>query len=165
MGFDAGQYPAVFDAAMRTLDEWRFVPDRIDAARGVITTYPKRTAGLATPWDREQTGLDDEARDLLHQHEREVRISFDPPETPSSVLVEVAILRVRRPGWRVETDALRFSSYSVDPGLRRRGEQPEYREVIGTDPDLEARLAARIRELAGMNTPAPAATVSSIQQQ
>ncbi len=142
MGFDAGHYPAVFDAAMRTLDEWRFVPDRIDAARGVITTYPKRTAGLATPWDREQTGLDDEARDLLHQHEREVRISFDPPETPSSVLVEVAILRVRR-----------------------RGEQPEYREVIGTDPDLEARLAARIRELAGMNTPAPAATVSSIQQQ
>lgn len=144
--FATDAYPGVFEAAMETLAELRFVPDRIDAARGVITTYPKQTAGLASPWDREQSSIHDEGRDLLHQHERVCRIVFDPPDAPTTALVEVTILRVRRPGWRVETDAIGLSTHTINPVARREGDEPEFRDPIGSDAALADRISAMIEE-------------------
>lgn len=153
VAFAPEDYPAVFDAARDALDEWRFTLDRVDAAHGVITTAPKRTAGIATPWDREQSTLGQEVRDLTHQHERVARVSFDPPEAPTSVSVLVTIERVRRPGWRVESDAIRQSTHARDPQARRQGDEPEFREPIGEDRALGLRLLERIRALAGLPEP------------
>ena len=54
-----GQYARAFDEARDVLTGYRFELDRVDAAGGVIATAPKTTAGLATPWDSEQTTLED----------------------------------------------------------------------------------------------------------
>lgn len=148
--FEPDAYPLVFDAARDALTDLRFTPDRVDAARGVITTLPKRTAGLASPWDREQSSIGDDGRDLLHQHERTVTIVFDPPESPQAVTVEVTIYRVRRPNWRIEADAIRRSTHAENPAARRAGDEPEFREAISSDPVLAARIAADIRNRAGI---------------
>lgn len=143
-------YPTVFDAARRALSEFRFTLDRVDAARGVITTQPKPTAGLATPWDAEQSSLGQEARDLAHQHERVTRVVFEPADAPETVRVWVVINRVRRPGWRIESDALGWSTHARNPAARRNGGEPEFREPIREDRALAERILARIRELAGL---------------
>ena len=56
----AANYEEVFSAAREVLAKYRFGINRIDASRGVITSFPKRTAGLASPWDREQSTLGQE---------------------------------------------------------------------------------------------------------
>jgi len=150
VAFDAGDYPAVFSAARDALTDLRFTPDRVDAARGVITTLPKRTAGLATPWDREQTTLGDDGRDFMHQHERVCTVVFEPPEAPTTVSVGVTIYRVRRPNWRVESDAIRRSTHAIDPIAHRAGDGPEFREAISADPALAARIASDIAARAGI---------------
>lgn len=144
VAFDAEAYPEVFEATMDALGDLRFTPDRIDARRGVITTYPKTTAGLASPWDREQSSLGQEGQDFFHQQERVCRIVFEPADAPTTALIEVTVLRVRRPGWRVETDAVSRSSHAVDPIARAAGDGPEYRDPIGSDHLLAERLRARI---------------------
>lgn len=151
-------YPDLFDAARETLAEHRFTLDRVDAARGVITTAPKRTTGLASLWDREQTTLAQNFEDLAHQHERVARVTFEPADNPTRVGVEVVVQRVRRPHWRIETDAIRFSGYATDPIARRAGVPPEFREPIAEDRALAARLMHRILERAGLDpdTPEPA---------
>ena len=150
--FTPETYPGVFDAARETLAEYRFTLDRVDAARGVITTAPKQTAGLATPWDREQSNLGDEAADLIHQQERTARIIFEPAMAPTSVRVEVVVDRVRRPNWRVEPDAIRFSTFAEDPQAERHGQRGEFRDAVREDRALAARLLARIAERAGLPT-------------
>lgn len=146
----AGSYPGLFDATRQTLGEYRFTLDRVDAARGVITTAPKQTAGLATPWDREQSSLGQRTDDLIHQQERVVRVVFEPAEDPTRISVEVVIQRVRRPNWRVESDAIRTSTHARDPLALRSGGRTEYREPVAEDRLLATRLLARIRELAGL---------------
>lgn len=153
VAFGGATYPAVFNAARDALTDLRFTPDRVDAARGVITTLPKRTAGLGSPWDQEQSSLGDEGRDLLHQHERVVTVLFEPEAAPESVSVEVTIYRVRRPNWRIEPDAIRRSSHAVNPIARRAGDEPEYREAISADPALAARIASDIARRAGIIAP------------
>lgn len=144
--FEPGDYPRFFDAARETLAEYRFTLDRVDAARGVITTAPKQTAGLATPWDRDQSNLADEASDLIHQHERTARIVFEPADAPTTVRVEVSVDRVRRPNWRIESDAIRSSSYAEDPQAIRAGQRSEFRDAFREDRALADRLLARIIE-------------------
>ena len=152
VAFEDDRYPAVFDAARDALGGLRFTLDRVDAARGVITTLPKATAGLASPWDREQSSIGDEGRDLMHQHERVVTVVFDPPESPEMVSVDVTIYRVRRPNWRVESDAIRLSTHARNPIARRAGDEPEFREAISADPALASRIAAEIARRAGLGT-------------
>ncbi len=151
--FEPDAYPRAFDAARDALTGLRFTLDRVDAARGVITTLPKRTAGLASPWDREQSSLGDEGRDLMHQHERVATVVFEPAEAPEMVSVAVTIYRVRRPNWRVETDAIRRSSHAVNPIARRAGDEPEFREPVSADPALAARIARDIARRAGIAPP------------
>src|SRR5688500_8446844 len=75
---DAGRYGEAFDAAREVLRAARFDIDRVDAGGGVISTEPKRSAGLATPWDREQSTMGQEFEDLLNHQQRTVRITFEP---------------------------------------------------------------------------------------
>lgn len=56
----AGEYPRAFEATRESLREYEFHLDRVDAASGVITTAVKPTSGLATPWDSQQSGIDQE---------------------------------------------------------------------------------------------------------
>ena len=123
------------------LGSYRFSIDRVDASRGVVTTGYKRTHGLATPWDLEQGSLSAEVTDFANQHERSVRVEF---EDDGVVRVSVFVRRTGRPGWRVETESIRYSSQHVvfvDDGVamgRRSYEQ------VGQDGALAARLAEEI---------------------
>jgi hypothetical protein len=165
----AGRYAQAFDAARDTLVGMRFELERVDAAAGVITTVPKPTAGLATPWDEEQSTLADEWEDLINDQQRRIRITFEPasdgtppavPPGPGSAAappdlrtlsaplvghVQVTIDRVHRSGWRLETSSIRFSSQYEDPDLTARAMWPSYTVAISQDPPLAARLAERIQ--------------------
>lgn len=153
--FATESYPDLFNAAREVLAEYRFTIDRVDAARGVITTYPKRTAGLATPWDREQSSIAQEFEDLAHQQERTARVTFEPPDAPTRVSVHIVLDRVHRPNWRVETDAIRQSTHARDPLGVRAGQPPEFREPVAEDRALAERIMADIQARTGLDAISP----------
>jgi hypothetical protein len=78
---EAGGYDAAFDAVRATLRASRFEIERVDAGAGVISTSPKQSAGLATPWDGEQSTMHDEFEDLGNHQQRTVRVTFEPAGT------------------------------------------------------------------------------------
>ncbi|MGE3109983.1 MAG: hypothetical protein AB7G11_07205 [Phycisphaerales bacterium] len=84
IALDASEYAPAFDAARLVLRDMRFDLERIDARVGVISTAPKRTAGLATPWDREQQTAGQELEDLVQHQRRVVRVTFVPADPASS---------------------------------------------------------------------------------
>lgn len=87
----SGAYASSFEHAKQVLRDQNFDLDRVDARTGVITTKPKSTAGLATPWDAEQTSLGAEADDFLSNRARVVRVWFEPAaERPASNDAELA---------------------------------------------------------------------------
>lgn len=160
-----GEYAAAFSAAKETILSARFELERVDARAGVITTKPKPTSGLATPWDLEQTSLGQELEDLLNRQYRRVRVTFEPeasgdaasggsPEepagdlrlggTPTRCTVSVVIDRVRRPGQRIETSSIRLSTTAMDPEVAAQGMWPQYAVPIARDDRLASRLASRI---------------------
>lgn len=166
------RYGAAFDAARETLIDLGFEIDRVDARLGIITSKPKTTAGLASPWDRDQSTIGQEFEDLFNRHFRRAVITFhlsdEPlhlPRRPQTVpgpmpadlrvaaqpivtRVEVVLERHRRPGWRIEPAVLRMSSRAMDPELRRTGMWPTYAVPFSYDPLLAERIAAQIRTAA-----------------
>ncbi|TVQ62020.1 MAG: hypothetical protein EA378_06015 [Phycisphaerales bacterium] len=76
------RYAEAFRETRNLLLGQGFVLERVDAREGVITTRAKGTAGLATPWDREQASLRHEMRDTLNRHQRAVRVEFTAAEPP-----------------------------------------------------------------------------------
>lgn len=179
----AGRYEEAFNAARESLRDLRFDLERVDARLGVITSRPHATDGLATPWDRDQSTMRQEVEDLAHEQRRRVRISFvspidaakpPPPAGQAATLplqdapaprdlvdqrggltmrVEVAVLRTQRPGWRVNANSVRGSSFSYDPGQAASAEQAEYETPVGHDEALAGRLVERVR--AAMSLPKP----------
>lgn len=171
MSVAPGQYATMFDAARHTLRDRGFILERVDAQAGVITTQPKTTAGLVTPWDREQQSLAQEAEDLLERQQRVVSVTFEPSaqvaapsepaaadEAPGSppdlrastepftMRVHVILQRLQIPGRKLEPEAIGQSSYFWDPALGERGMQPQYVVAIRQDSKLAERLAALIDE-------------------
>jgi len=145
------QYAAVFDATRLELTRMGFDLERIDAQAGVIETRPKQTAGLATPWDTEQSTLGQEWEDFTNDQRRVVRVTFESaPENPAvrEVRVEATVYRLRVPGRRIETEAVRLSSRSIDEQELASGRAGLYLTPIGRDTRLEARLAAGIEKRA-----------------
>jgi hypothetical protein len=137
----------VMDAVRDTLMEYRFAIDRVDARRGVVTTHPKRTAGLASPWDQEQSSLNQEWEDLFNEQRRVVRVELGRDASAAgveSVNVTVEVLRTSRPGWRVESESVRLSTHARSRG--RDGEllASSSREVVGLDTPLAQRLVEAI---------------------
>lgn len=131
--------------------------ERIDAQAGVIETRPKQTAGLASPWDSEQSTLGQEWEDFTNDQRRVVRVTFAPlpeksPEGSADarpareVRVEVTVYRLRVPGRRIETETVRLSSRSIDEQELASGRAGLYLTPIGRDTRLESRLAAGIEK-------------------
>jgi len=134
-----GEYAEAFESAKRVLRRQRFALERVDAAAGVITTKPKRTAGLATPWDLEQSTLRQEWGDFINDQQRRVRVVFAPAgeltddrprpqaapgeaapdlrtlDQPIVGRVEVVVERRYRPGWRIPPVSARRASFAFDP--------------------------------------------------
>lgn len=80
----ASNYAQTFEAAKATLRDYRFVIERVDARAGIITTRTKPTAGLITPWDKEQSTTRQELEELINQEVRTVRIEFVPVGAPEN---------------------------------------------------------------------------------
>ncbi|MDX2016640.1 MAG: hypothetical protein SFY95_03245 [Planctomycetota bacterium] len=172
----AGSYAQAFDATRDVLRSYRFTLERTDAQQGVITTAPKTTQGLASPWDAEQSSVGQEWEDFVNQQRRRVRVTFEPavesagqpagdstanPQAVNSGAVnsggesdlkplvgkvEVIVERVQRPGWRPATRSIRSSSFAYDEDFGTRGLWPTYTVVQSGDPDLADRLADRLAE-------------------
>ncbi len=160
----AGQYPEAFDAARAVLRSYRFSLDRVDAAAGVITTAHKTTAGIATPWDKEQSTTSQEFDDLLNQQSRSVRVTFRPaspgsaepvvnqPVDPKEELiarVEVVIYRMETPGVRSPSKAISLTTLSTDPVLVAEGVGGAYEVPVSQDTRLAGTLAAEIERQLG----------------
>jgi len=170
---EPGTYDAAFDIARDELIALGFTIDRVDAYSGVISTKPKASAGLATPWDREQSALKGEIADLAHPQQRTIRISFRPASevdqmpsdepitqitgegAPRSVaeasladplvgLVEVSIERVYRPYRRVSPVHPVGVTRTRDPALAARAMSTSFTVITKRDHALESRLASRI---------------------
>ncbi len=165
----AGEYAKAFDAARDTLVAMRFELDRIDARAGIITTRPKSSHGLATPWDTEQSTLSQEWDDLMNHQFRRAEVRFEPMGTgvgttdpvaqtvpvegqgdlrESSLAmrgsVRIVVLRRHHTGARLEPESIRLSSRTTDPALRRRGIGTQYDVAVSEDRDLERRVAGAI---------------------
>ncbi len=149
----SARYAEAFDTARMVLRDNRFELNRVDAAEGVIVSSAHRSAGLATPWDVDQSSFSQEAEDLLHRQQRVVRVTFERADGGSSLSAEgelvvrvgVVVQRLYQPGLRIATGALSRSSHARDPELIRRRMQPVYTVSRTKDPKLAARLVEQIR--------------------
>lgn len=146
-----GAFETAFDASRQALREYQFELERVDAAEGVITTAPKATAGIATPWHREQSTLGQEFDDLLNQHERAIRIEFTlvpaGTEQASSGVVRATVFRLQSPGVRPASRAVGSTTTTIDPKLTERGIWAGQLVPLGEDPQLAVRLARRIEAI------------------
>lgn len=165
-----GEYERAFNATREVLLEHKFSLERVDAAGGMITTQNRSTAGLATPWDADQSTFYQEWEDVTNQQQRAVRVSFAPEGDDGDVApdeafvdrrsddqtlvarIEVDVLRARRKGWRVETEAITLSSRYRDPVTARRTGGETFLEPVGQDEHLAGRIAAGVRERLGVVT-------------
>jgi len=137
------EYEQVFDAARSVLISYRFPLDRIDARRGVLTTHPKRTNGLASPWDREQSSLGQEFEDLVNEHRRVIRVELDRAQARGDITVRFTaeVLRTHRPNWRVQSESVRLSTHARERDDLGRLKPGTTSEIIGLDPELAQRMA------------------------
>ncbi|MFG0326521.1 MAG: hypothetical protein ACF8SC_04535 [Phycisphaerales bacterium JB037] len=169
----SGRYADAIDAATRVLSDRGYEVERIDARNGVVTSRPKPTTGLLTPFDDDQSGAGDEWQDFVNVQRRTVRIVFEAPgvadepgpsapaapvEPPPSVAssegpwvgrIEVVVERRHRPNRRIEPESIRRSTRFGDPELASRGMAPEYFVAIRQDPALAGRLARAIEDRLG----------------
>lgn len=162
------QYGATFDAARDVLRERRFDLARVDSTSGVLTTMPSVSAGLFTPWSRDQQTLDDELDDTLNRQQRTVRIDFEPLDPPAEgggaagtprdlvahpvptrLEVRVTVERRHRAGQQPQPASITMNSRWYDPALDRRGLR-EYNVSVRRDEALEHVLLDEILERAGV---------------
>lgn len=142
--YEPGSYERVFDLTRERLMDYRFAIDRVDARRGVITTHPKRTSGLASPWDQEQSSLSQEWEDLINEHRRVVRVEFDRQATPPTARFTVELLRTHRPNWRVESESVRLSTHARSRDALGQTVPGSHLERVGLDERFAVRLAESI---------------------
>lgn len=127
--------------ARDVLTDHRFVIDRVDGRRGVVTTEFKTTQGFVSPWDGEQGSLKEEAADFVNQHERSVRVMIDDD---GSVVVSVMVQRVHRPGWRIETESISSSTRTTIIGPDGWPQDGRMTTPIGHDGQLARRIGQDI---------------------
>ena len=123
------------------LTDYRFVIDRVDGRRGVVTTHYKSTQGIASPWDSEQGSFQEETADLVNQHERSVRVLISDD---GSMDVSVIVRRIHRPGWRIETESIGQSTHTVIIDENGKRQPAQVADPIGIDGDLSERIGVEI---------------------
>lgn len=184
----ASQYPAAFEAAKAAIREFRFPLERVDYVNGEITTDQKFSSGIATPWDPQQSTIENEWEDYTNLQGRRVRIRFEPASEASSPLADppgtqvtatpvrpvseaqepvvaqvvVTLSRVNRPGWQPQPKAVRRSGFTEDPELTARRMFPQYQVIVSRDEKLAARIIELMRETLAKS---PAVTPASTQTQ
>ncbi len=155
----ASRYAEAFDAARDELRRAGYTLERIDAAGGEILTAPKTFAGLTSPLGIESRSIGQMVGDTINTQPRTVRVSFrdagtgaTPADATGSddageIRAEVLAVewRLRRPGWRLETETMRGSRTWRDPALAERGIRSGMLTPLGRDDVLAARIAARIQ--------------------
>lgn len=167
----AGSYRRAFEASESVLRDFRFNLARVDARAGVISSQAKNTSGLATPWDVEQSTLGQEFEDLVSNHSRRIRITFERSGGSSGSLaaggdaaatsgggapenfdnaplvgrVDVVLIRTYARNWRPSSTSILDSSYAYDPMLAQSGQSQVYEAPLTRDERLAARIAERIR--------------------
>ncbi len=176
---ESGRYSQAVDVSREVLVDEGFEIDRVDAAGGVVTSLPKRTAGVATPWDGEQTTLQQEWEDFINRQSREVRVVFEPADGGDATAgdlrdadaagvgvagyVEVVVLRQNRAHRRLDSDVIWLSSYAGDPLMARR-HGTRYEVARQRDGLLERRIAEAIQErLGGAGLSSPETSNSEMQ--
>ncbi len=156
---------SAFNAAVAVLREQRLTPERIDAQQGIITTAPKRTGGLASLWDPDQSSLADEVEDTLHFQTRWVRVRFERTATPENLTpesqrlfesnapvrceVEAFISRRQAPLVQPQPKVLGLTGQAFDPSLAQRGMQGSFAVALATDDAYASWLARLIRDRVG----------------
>lgn len=153
--FPASRYGEAFDAARDELRRAGYTLERVDAAHGELLTAPKTVAGLATPFEPESASVGQMAQDTLNTQPRTVRVMFrddqghppDPADETGEITahVEAVLWRIRRPGWRLETEAIRASSHFFDRDLAGRGVYFGVLVPLRRDDPLAAELTHRVR--------------------
>jgi hypothetical protein len=166
------RYGETFDAARDVLRERRFNLARVDSTSGVLTTFPSVSAGLFTPWSRDQQTFDDELDDTLNRQQRTVRVEFEPLEpaaegvardmlahpVPTRLEVRVTVERRHRAGQQPQPASMILNSRWYDPALSRRG-LDDYDVSIRRDEELERVLLGEIIDrVAAIAPPATPAT-------
>jgi hypothetical protein len=141
-------FEQAFDAARKVLGSHGFELERVDAVSGVISTAPKSSAGLATPWDLDQTTFKQEMDDFLNYQERRVRIEFardaNAPDSKWVGNVTVNMYRHQTPGSRVSSKSATLWSATRDPVKDQQGLGLYYKVPTKRDTKLERRLAEEI---------------------
>lgn len=163
----ADSYAVAFDAAREVLRARFYQLERVDAQAGVITTAPKPTAGLATPWDPDQSSPGQEVEELFNQRTRTVRITFErsapdgeaaaaPGAGPTEFVLDAAgvaplVGRVQVTIWQRQVTHLRLNARSVnltsqtaDPVLVGQGVGARFDVPIERDDRLASRIAREI---------------------
>lgn len=164
----SGQYTRAFDAARDTLRDQFYSIDRVDAEAGVISTFPKESAGLATPWDSDQSSLKQEWEDLAADQRRTIRVVFERQpgsQEPALGRVTVVVDRRYRPGIRVPAKSVKSASLTRDPALAQRGMWPAYDVAIEEDRALAARLANEISKRLAAPETSPSAPAELAPEQ
>jgi hypothetical protein len=158
-----GQYAAAFTASRDVLRDAGFVLDRVDAQLGVITTQPKGTGGLLTPWDPEQSGPGEELADAGNRNQRVVRFEFGLPGAagepapgtdlrrepgPLELRASAVVQRLNHAGWRLNTNNVLGSTYALDPQGAERG-MVVYTVPVRQDGPLAQWLVDQVRARTG----------------
>ena len=157
---DASAYDETFEAAKDTVRAFGFELDRVDARGGVLTSRPRRSSGLATPWVPHASDLGVAWNDLLHGDARRVTVTFRPQAGTGplrlrrdprydvrehggavQVRVDVVLEREQRPGLRADPTSVRLLS-------RTSGGAPgaESFIAVGRDAPLAGRMAASLQK-------------------
>ncbi len=157
-----GGYDAAFDATRETLRSARFQLARVDSQAGVITTEPKHSAGLFTPWDMEQSNLSQEFEDAINDQNRSVRVTFEDTNDGGKVgHVWVTVTRVQKPGARIPSRAITLTSATQDPYRTGQGVGYAYEVPTVRDEEFEQRLAGRIAQETAKRAKAAAAEMTT----
>jgi len=135
----------VIEAARAVLADVGYAIDRVDAARGVVTTGFRGSFGSPTPiggaaWGRRVVA------DTVNRHEHGVRVEA---REDGSVDVVVLVRRVGRHGWRIETESVGLSSHALVMDRRGGTEPPTIETVVGRDGELARSIGERIERRLG----------------
>jgi hypothetical protein len=141
------EYAVVFDAARDAVREMGWDLDRVDAARGVISTRPRSSAGWITPWIPHAGALHRDER-VATVRLRPASLAAEPPVTmdlreqpgPWDLEVTVDVYRRYELDRRADPTTVRLTHSAPAADRPRR----TARGRVGADVRLAERLAAQI---------------------
>lgn len=152
------QADRLWNAAIDTLRQRRFVLDRVDRSAGVITTLPETSQHLTEPWRKDVYTWRDLAESTLNPLRRWVEVRFAMDEgTWHAIEVIVHKERLSAPDRQFNNSgaAYAFFGYSLPSttGLAKITPAQESWVNIGRDEHGEAHLLSAILACAGLVEP------------